>query len=263
MVKNEIVKYIKNRLPDQLLALLIERTYEKIEHAIIRRVVFDIVLNDLNLVGGREVTVNGDDLIIKRVLEGEILVEVPAKLRHYSHIMSVNFVEGGGNTGHRGAYGHVEYTSGRGPLASLTDEFRKVNPLYTIATAIGNDFILIKRDGITPDHIRNSAISMQVAFSEAFEGFSTQYIPSFGNIALVATKMLLYKERFSVFEKYSNTQMSNALMQELLKFEDSADKYEELRSDLAKMAFATDPSKMTRLIQHMAGIYTSPQKNTI
>jgi hypothetical protein len=249
-----LTNFIMNRIKLPLLELLVTNRLETLKSQIAKTIVIDVVLNDLNMVGGRgmEATIESGWIISNDIEKGEMIIEVPEDKRNNSFITTASLIY----TDHNNIVEVEQYNLGNNispdngiSLFSGIENKNSNISLHTELEVIGNKYILIRKKGSSPTMLVNSVLRFEVAYGANMEGIDRAYYPELGRVCVLATKFILNNKTLEVEELMAhNPTMSSLILRELEKFEGFDILYDEEINLLAKISHLNNDNRETEHI---------------
>lgn len=246
-MRNYIINYVMRTVPHKLLRLLQTHPMETLGSTINKVVIHQVLLTDLNLIGGRSHTMNVRDAIIYSHTDDEIILEIPLQFRDASNITSAQMIFQ--DVEHRTVLPSTRIESQYDPIDVITGN--SGIGAYTDLTVINKKYISIRQEDIVLDTVMDSKITFEVEYSEDFDGIAPAYHPDFAELAKLITEMLLYNLELEVDEAYGhNSRVSEKLISRINSYENSTELYNnEKRRTMAKFSFLNNRGKKLAMVQ--------------
>jgi len=248
-----LVNFIKRRMDKQILNLMVTNDLVSVDELIKNNIIYDILMTDLNLVGGRAIEITLDASMIVVAETNKLILRIPAELRNNSKISSVQVLRSTlvGLMNNQPGINISQQTQG-----GIYSELLKVDKKFAIAahtslSVLGNEYIVIEQPNIQPQDINNTIVSLEVNYSQEFDELDGDYYPEMGKIALLAAKMYAYNELSLEVEKafIHNPHTSEALMNRINTYDTAQVEYDDSFDLLGKISALNDDRKQTSLIR--------------
>ena len=252
---DEVCRIIIGRVKPEALNLLRTHPLETVKSQITEKILYGILLADLNLVGGREMTISlNSSMVVSHDIDNrELILEIPEKDRNYSNITVAKMIYEDLNVSKGDVFGTTIGNPNSGD--ELMDGLSAMNSniaMNTMLEVIGNRYVKVNYPHGNLSMLNTSKIKLEVEYSKNIEGIDRAYYPEFGRIAVLATKMYLYNNFSNIVESamLDNPNLSKVLSEELMKYEGFDLLYEEEMQRLAKYSTLNDDAKMNDIMNY-------------
>ncbi len=204
-VKNFVLKYIKENIPKEILEYGLmdedDDREDSLDSLLDNKVVTPILLRDLNLSGGVQISVAIRDCEYRNLNNNEYEIYVPKELTNNRSIIApLNItisvptqVTLGRNVSSQNAFLHF---SNRVRKSVSPSFFNTTSDL----TLIGDNLILARFEHYFKD-IRFGRLTLEVEHMDNFETINTQYSRQIANLGVLVTKWYIYNKKLIELNK--------------------------------------------------------------